>query len=217
MTKGKIRKKRLQTRYVNDIIEVAWDELKMKSIQRKNIRLEKAAFCTLAARTSTWRISDPEAASPKRKREGDWHGKSTPLKKLKGWWGEGPKNHTKPTKISSKIASKIEALNLPECTVAISPPSPIRNPVQQQIKNIEEKYTKSGPEKTPQPRKMPQVKTKKWVKGKNGLFRWVSSLKPGTSVEPNQTKGVTNQYKEIFGKYGGDGPAAVAITDQKRK
>ena len=87
----------------------------------------------------------------------------------------------------------------------------------QQIKNIEEKYTKRGPEKTPPPRKMPQVKTKKWVKGKNGLFRWVSSLKPGTSVEPNQTKGVKNQCKEIFGKLGGDGPAAVEITDQKRK
>ena len=97
------------------------------------------------------------------------------------------------------------------------PPSPIRNPVQQQIKNVEEKYTKRGPEKTPPPRKMPQVKTKKWVKGKNGLFRWVSSLKPGTSVEPNKTKGVKNQCKEIFGKYGGDGPAAVKITDQKRK
>ena len=168
-------------------------ELKRNS---KNIRLEKAALCTLTARTSTWRISDSGAASPKRKREGDWHTTSTPLKKLRGWGGGGPK----------------PILNLPECTVAKYPPPPSRNQVQE---NIEEKHSKGGAEKTPPPRKMPQVKTKKWMKGKNGLFRWVSSLKPGISSKPNQTEGVNKQNKkQIFGNCGGDGPAAVTNTDQ---
>ena len=49
------------------------------------------------------------------------------------------------------------------------------------------------------------------MKGKNGLFRWVSSLKPGISSKPNQTEGVNKQNKkqgkEIFGNWGGDGPA----------
>ena len=182
--------------HLNNIIDEAWDELNKNS---KNIRLEKAAFCTLAARTSTWRISDSGAASPKRKREGDWHTANTPLKKLRGLGGGG------------------SILNLPECTVAKYPPPPSSSQVQDKIKNIEEKVSKGGPEKTPPPKKMPQVKTKKWMKGKNGLIRWVSSLKPGIYIEPNQTEGVKKQGKDIFGKCGGDGPAAEVNTDQSRK
>ena len=94
------------------------------------------------------------------------------------------------------------------------PPPPSSSQVQDKIKNIEEKLSKGGPEKTPPPKKMPQVKTKKWMKGKNGLFRWVSSLKPGISIKPNQTEGVKKQGKEFFGNCGGDGPAAVTNTDQ---
>ena len=103
-------------------------------------------------------------------------------------------------------------LNLPECTVAKYHPPSSKNQVRENIKNIDEKHSKGGPEKTPPPKKMPQVKTKKWMQGKNGLFRWVSSLKPGIS-----TGGLKSNGKKFFEKGRGDGSAAVANTDQNRK
>ena len=172
---------------VDKIAEEAWKKLEANKIEKKNIRLEKAAFCTLTARTSIWRITDPEAtSSPKRKREQDWHTGDTTLKKFRGWGGEGPSSQTKPV-------------------VGNTPPPAQPN------KKIEEKPAKGGPKKssTP-PKKMPQVKTRKWMKGKNGLYRWVTSLKSIASIEPTTKRG-PSQSKETFGNGGTDGSAAVII------
>ena len=165
---------------VDKIAEEAWKKLEANKAEKKSIRLEKAAFCTLTARTSNWRITDPEAtSSPKRKREQDWHTGDTTLKKFRGWGGEGPSSQTKPEK-------------------------------------IEENQAKGGPKKSStsptnnKNKKMPQVKTKKWMKGKNGLYRWVTCLKSIASIEPTTKRGRT-QSKENFGNGGTDGSAAVII------
>ena len=172
---------------VDNIAEEAWRNLEANKMEKKIIRLEKAAFCTLTARTSNWRITDPEpTSSPKRKRGQDWHTGCTTLKKIRGWGGEGPSSQTKPV-------------------VGNTPPPAQPN------KKIEEKPAKGGPKKssTP-PKKMPQVKTRKWMKGKNGLYRWVTSLKSIASIEPTTKRG-PSQSKETFGNGGTDGSAAVII------
>ena len=58
---------------------------------------------------------------------------------------------------------------------------------------------------------MPQVKTKKWMKGKNGLYRWVTSLKSTASIEPTSKRGQT-QIKDTFGN-GGTDESAAGIRD----
>ena len=70
-----------------------------------------------------------------------------------------------------------------KCT-ASSPSS-----VQEKIAKFEEKQ-KGGPPKKPQQPKKLQVKTRKWVKKKNGLFGWITSVGgPGKSEVPPKLGG----------------------------
>ena len=77
-------------------------------------------------------------------------------------------------------------ISLPEPASALSP-SPgaadsAKSPVQLKIHMFE---GKGAPQKVPPKPKLPQVKTRKWIKKKNGLFGWVTSvIKPGKVEDP---------------------------------
>ena len=75
----------------------------------------------------------------------------------------------------------------PELSASALSPSPgaadsAKSPVQLKIHIFE---GKGAPQKAPPKPKLPQVKTRKWIKKKNGLFGWVTSVtKPGKVEDP---------------------------------
>ena len=76
-----------------------------------------------------------------------------------------------------------------------------RSPVQLKIQlfetNLNLKTEGGAPKKAPQNiKKRPQVKTRKWVRKKNGLFGWVTSVaSKGSGKDPLNCGGGGAKYK----------------------
>ena len=65
-----------------------------------------------------------------------------------------------------------------------------KSPVQAKILLFENSKDVGGPQKAPQSCKVPTVRTKKWVRKKNGLFGWVSCVQTMAKIEdPQNQKG----------------------------
>ena len=183
------------------ILTEAWTIIVQLEEKRKLKRLETAGWKTLTARIRNWALSDQEdGKEPRRKRRKDHSHADSPSKKKKESNQQGG---LKTLQSGEKHVYNNVCLKMPSTTptTIASSPSPTsprettcpatqaegraRSKINQLEKTTLREKTASGP-KT----KTPQVKTKRWVKKKNGLFGWVTSIvrsKPSAprEVPPN--------------------------------
>ena len=178
------------------VLERGWCTLVEKMNKVKERRLGRAAISTLTARTKNWTLCI--TSSPKRKRDIDWHNLGTPPKKSRGGGSSvttspGVNNEIDPPKINrGENVKQMKPLAVPaqerspfpavqqgrkKSMVTVSSTTS----VQEKITLFEVKQG-GGPLKKYQKPKKLQVKTRKWVKKKNGLFGWITSVGgPGKS------------------------------------
>ena len=80
-------------------------------------------------------------------------------------------------------------LNLPknvQLKKLLSPTQPPKQPQGEVNAKIIELEKQQNPKKTSKETKIPQVKTRKWVRKKNGLFGWVTSISEGKPSAPRE-------------------------------
>ena len=68
----------------------------------------------------------------------------------------------------------------------MSPTQPPKQPQGEVNAKIIELEKQQNPKKTSKETKIPQVKTRKWVRKKNGLFGWVTSISEGKPNAPRE-------------------------------
>ena len=123
--------------------------------EKKQKRLETAGWKSLTARVSNWKLEDDSKdkhQSDKKRRKG-WEHTDSPSKKARG--GKGVRQGS--------------------TTTSPDLPAEKNGPVELRIKAIEAKTNSGGPKK-PQINKKLQVKSRKWVRKRNGLFGWISCI-----------------------------------------
>ena len=202
---------------VERVTSEAWVILLNNEEKIRASRLELAGWKSVIARVQNWTLADSnhdEETGQTRKRRMDNLHMDSPSKKLRGKQAE-ISNHQATTlhqvvkvhsctgkHASTGVGGKISSLNQPTL------PSEKRT-VQPKIDLSE---TKLAPKSAPKSKKLQlQVKKRKWVKKKNGLFGWVTSISKD-SGKPQETPpyeilngGVGKTKKENFRTSEGQG------------
>ena len=137
---------------LDKIVNQAWEKIKANTEEKKKNRLEIAGWKSLTAKVKNWKVTE-KYTLPDKKRRKDWQHIDSPSKKPRE--GKGEEDTT---------------LKLPENVRLREGHSPPAAPT-----GLETKTDTGGPKK-PQVIKKLQVRTRKWVKKKNGLFGWVSCV-----------------------------------------
>ena len=158
---------------VEEIVTTSWEILESNAQEKKEKRLETAGWKSLTARVSNWKIEDDckDKHQSDKKRMKEWQHTDSPSKKARG--GKGVRQGS--------------------MTTSPDLPAEKKGPV----KAIEAKTDSGGPKK-PQNNKKLQVKSKKWVRKRNGLFGWVSCIqaeKGGTQASPGTLYSRGNNLK----------------------
>ena len=137
--------------------------LEAREETRKSKRLEKAGLKTLTARVNNWSLSNQEEGGESgRKRRQEQSHTDSPSKRKR--------ELNKSNQMEGKHASTGDGgRRLMSNQTEGDPEEQVKHEVQKlKVKTVpKRKPTKSTP----------QVKTRKWVKKKNGLFGWVTSVK----------------------------------------
>ena len=142
-------------------------EQKEQLRKEKQTRLDKAAVATITARTKGWSMKEKDkdytgtgTSSPKRKK--NWDPPTTPSKRLRN-----------AGQVDSTIPANRTTLTAP------------RSQIQAKIAIFENGSKEGGPQKAPPTKKALSIRTKKWVKKKNGMFGWISCIVPSQGEVKN--------------------------------
>ena len=187
---------------VEEIVTTSWEILESNEQEKKEKRLETAGWKSLTARVSNWKLEDDakDKHQSDKKRRKEWQHTDSPSKKAR--CGKGVMQGSTTTS-PDLLAEK-------------------KGPVQSIIKAIEAKTDSGGPKK-PQNNKKLQVKSKKWVRKRNGLFGWVSCIQAekGGTQAPQSSLGTLysrgNNLKNGNGGKGGTAGDNIRIMDVYRK
>ena len=159
---------------------------------QKKDRLDRAAMSTLSERTRAWSLREDDGhQSPKRKRDTDWL--PTPTKRQRK---NLERMGTNTNRSLLCPAMREGAIPLPGSvgqgqarSISTSTNNIAKSPVQAKILLFEISKDVGGPQKAYRSSKEPTVRTKKWVKKKNGLFGWVSCVQTMAEIKDPQGGG----------------------------
>ena len=139
------------------IVTEAWIRIVQLEEKRKLIRLETAGWKTITARIRNWTLSNrEEVKEPQRKRRKDQSHADSPSKKKRESNQQGLQSDEKHV---SNQEGEHKARGVRSKTNQLEKTAP------------KKKTTTSGPKI-----RIPQVKTKRWLQKKNGLFGWITSI-----------------------------------------
>ena len=168
---------------------------------QKKVRLNKAAMSTLSSRTQAWSLrEDGDHQSPKRMRDSDW---LTAASKRQKKDGGSVSRSLLLLSAPPMLSAGMSPSSMPDTLPDMLPDIPtslnmVKSPVQAKIIHFENAKNVGGPKKAPKNSKVLNVRTKKWVKKKNGMFGWVSSVQARHfEKEPQISQGVGVQNEKI--------------------